>query len=87
MEDLKQRIDATLSELKQQRDELRVKVSLAKLEAMDEWHVVEKKLQKLEAKAKEVGAATADVSKDVGAAAKLLGEEIGKGLKAIAQRF
>jgi SMC interacting uncharacterized protein involved in chromosome segregation len=87
MEDFKVWADKTIRELKQQRDELRVKMSLAKLEATDEWREIEDKLHKLEAKAKEVGGATADASKDVGAAARLLGEEIRKGLKAVAKRF
>ena len=87
MDDLKQRIEGWVKELKRDRDELRVKLSLAKLEAVDEWQVVEKKLQKLEAKAREVGKASAGASKDVGAAAKLLAEEIRKGLKSVAKQF
>jgi SMC interacting uncharacterized protein involved in chromosome segregation len=87
MADVKQRIDELLSELKQERDELRVKIGLAKLEARDEWREVEDKLRKLESKGKEVGGATAEASKDIGAAAKLLGEEIRKGLKAVARHL
>jgi SMC interacting uncharacterized protein involved in chromosome segregation len=87
MTELKQHIDEMLEDLKRQRDEMRVKLSLAKLEASDEWQVIEKKLHQLEAKARDVGGATAEASKDVGAAAKLLGEEISAGLKAVAKRF
>lgn len=87
MDDLKKRLDTMVEDLKRERDELRVKASLAKLEAIDEWREIEPKLRKLEAKAREVGSATADASKDVGAAAVLLGKEIGKGLKDIARRF
>jgi hypothetical protein len=87
MSDFEDRIEEMLADLKQQRDELRVKLSLAKLEASDEWREIEGKLRKLEAKAREVGGATADASKDVFAAAKLLGDEIRKGLKSVAKHF
>lgn len=87
MADLKEQVSGLIEELKKERDELRVKISLAKLEAEDDWQQIEKKLNKLEAKAREIGGATAEASKDVGAAASLLGQEIRKGLKAIASRF
>ena len=87
MSDTKTRINEVLSELKQERDELRLKLELAKLEAGDEWVKLEEKLAKLEAKAKELGNVTAEASQDVGAAAKLLGEEIREGFKKIAKHF
>ena len=87
MSDAKTRIDELVDDLKQMRDELKVKVHLAKLETSDEWDRLEKQLAKLEVKAKEIGAVTLEESKDVGAAAKLLGEEIRDGLKRIAKHF
>ena len=87
IDDIREDIEEMLDELKQERDELRVKAGLAKLELRDDWKVLQEKIAKLEAKAKELGGATADASKDIGAAAKLLGEEIGKGLKSVAKHF
>jgi hypothetical protein len=87
MDDIKVRVEEMIAELKRERDNLRLKANLAKLEAREEWHAVEKKLEKLEAKARELGGATADASKDVGAAAKLLGEEIRKALKSVASHI
>ena len=87
MNDVRQRIDNMLDDIKRERDELQVKLGLAKLEANDEWKKLEKKLAGLEAKAKELGSATAESSQNVGAAAKLLGEEIRDGLKASARNF
>jgi len=87
MNDIKLRIDEMLDNLKQERDELRVKLQLAKLEATDEWGKIEAKLVKLEAKVKEIGGATAEASQSIGEAAKLLGEEIREGLKKIARHF
>ncbi len=83
MNDVKKRIEEMLNELKQERDELKVKLQLAKMEAGDEWEKLEAQLEKLEAKTKELGSAAADASQDIGAAAKLLGEEIANGFKKI----
>jgi len=87
MSDVKTRIDEMIKNLKQERDELQVKLHLAKLDAGDEWEKIQAKLVKLEAKAKELGGVTAEASKDVGAAAKLLGEEIRDGFKKIGRHF
>lgn len=87
MNDTKEHMNDLLNELKQERDELRVKLNLAKLEANEEWQKLETKLTKLEAKAKQVGDATADAAGDVGAAAKLLAEEIREGFKKIVKQF
>lgn len=76
-----------LRDLRQERDELRVKVHLARMEANEEWQEIEQKLTKLESKAKELGGATAEAGKDIGAAAKLLGEEIRDGFKKLARHF
>lgn len=87
MNDVREKIGETLEKLKQERDELRVQVKLANMEASDEWETIQAKLRKLEAKLKEIGGATAESSKDVGAAAKLLAEEVRDGLKNIARHF
>jgi len=87
MDDLREHVEEMLEDLKKERDKLRVKAGLAKLELRDDWKVLEQQLARLEAKAKELGGATADASKDIGAAARLLGEEIGKGLKSVARHF
>lgn len=87
MNDIKDRLAATVKELKQERDELRVKLELAKMEVGDEWEKVERKLHQLEAKAKEVGGAAAEASHEIGAAAKLMGEEIREGFKQIARKL
>lgn len=84
---IKQHVEELVADLKQEYGELRVKGGLAKLEAKDKLKDLESKLGKLEAKAKELGTATAEASKDIGAAAKLLGEEIRDGLKDVAKHI
>jgi len=87
MTDMKERIDDLVEELQQERDELRVKIHLAKLEASDEWQDIEKKIGKLQSKARSVGDATADSSKEIGAALSLLGKEIRDGFKRISREL
>ena len=62
--------------LLQQRDELKVKASLAKLEARDEWEKIEEKVDYFLAKLEAIGSEAADASEGVVQSAKHLGEEI-----------
>ena len=87
MGDMKEKVNEMLAELKQERDEMRLKYELAKLEANEEWVKLEAKLEKFESRARELGGVTAEASQEVGAAAKLLGEEIRDGFKKIAKHF
>lgn len=87
MNDTRKYIDDMIEELKKEREQLQLKLHLAKMEAGDEWEKLEGKLQKLESRARELGDATSDASKDIGAAAKLLGEEIRNGFRTIAKRL
>jgi len=87
MDTIKNNTRKMLFELKQKRDEIKVQVHLAKLEAGDEWQGIEEKLHRLDLKMKELGHATAESSKDIGSAAKQLGKEIRDGFKNIAKHF
>ena len=87
MNETRKYIDDMLDELRKEREELELKLALARMEAGDEWVKLEGKLQKLESKARELGDATAEASKGIGAAAQLLGEEIRKGFRIIAKRL
>ena len=87
MYDFKTRIDEMLNELRTERDELRVRLHLAKLESSEEWQKLEHQMEKLESKTREIGGATVEASEDMAAAAKLLAEEIGDGFKKIARHF
>lgn len=87
MSDIRLSVDRMVNELKHERDELKVKLHLARMDAGDEWQKLETRLAKLDAKAQELGNATAEASHEIGAAAKLLGEEIRKGLKTIGKHL
>ncbi len=71
--------DEFVENLKQQRDELRVKMHLAAADVKDEWENLEGKWSHFEAKAKQVGGEAAEASKEVWDAAKDLGGEIKEG--------
>jgi predicted nucleic acid-binding Zn-ribbon protein len=87
MADLKDEINELIAELKQVRDELKVQLHLAKEDIKDDWDQVEGNLEKLEAKARNIGDAAKDASGDVGEAAKLLAEEVKSGFDKIRSRF
>jgi len=87
MDDFGKGVEELLAHVRREAQQLRVKVHLAKMEASDEWHELEKKLVALEAKAQELSGVTAEAASDIGAAAKLLGEEIGDGLKKFARHL
>ena len=87
MTDTKDQIEELLARLKQERDELRVKLHLAREDLGDEWDKVESAIAKLESRAKHVGGGAAEASRDVGAAAQLLVEEIRNGFEKIRKRF
>lgn len=71
--------DRVLDELRTQRDELKVKLHLAKAEARDEWEKAEKKWEHLRAKLDVVGREAADTGSNVLAATKLVAREIKDG--------
>ena len=87
MSDIRKRVDEMVNEIKCERDELQVKLHLARLEMGDEWNSLEEKLVKLEGKAKELGSVTVESSQNIGAAAQLLGEEIRDGFKEIGKHL
>ena len=80
-------VEELVEKLKQERDELGIKLHLAKMEANEEWQELERKWSKLEAKMKQVGDAAAESTGDVRAAAELLGQEIKEGFKRIAKQL
>lgn len=87
MNEAREKIDSMIKELRKEAEVLRVELQLAKMELGDEWEKIESRLMKLEAKASEIGEATADASEDVWEAAKLLGDEVRKGFKSVARHF
>ena len=80
--ELIRRLDKTLADLKRERDELRVKAHLARMEASDEWKEIESKLVHLESRLKELARETDHaVISAASTAATTFAEDIRIGLK------
>lgn len=76
-------IDELLSDLKQQRDELRVRIHLGSQEAKEEWSRLEDKLFQLNQRFAPVKNAVGDTADELWASLKLVGGEIRDGFARI----
>ena len=72
-------MEAIVGKLKQQRDELAVKIHLAGKDAQDEWDALEQKWNELNAEAKPVTDAAGETAKNVGSALDLVADELKAG--------
>lgn len=79
MDDLKKLMD----DLTQQRDELNVKLHLAKAEVRDEWDKLEAKWEEMKGNMTTMGEEAEKTAESVTTAAGLLAEEIKKGYERI----
>jgi hypothetical protein len=76
-------MDELIRQLKHERDELKLKIHLGKLEVKDEWGELQDKLAALENRFRPVGEAAGETAEDVWESLKLLGGEIRDGFKRI----
>lgn len=83
----REEIEKLVQHLERQRDELRVKMSLAKLEAREEWEKLEKQLEQLKAKAPQIREDLGATASGVGAALKKAAEEIRDGYARLRKRL
>ena len=79
MVDAKERITKAAEHLKQQRDELRVKLHLAKADAKDEWARLEKQWEEMRPKLEAARQEAGKTAESVGSALSLAVEELKKG--------
>lgn len=79
MADNKEKLQELMRQLEQERDELKVKLGLAKLEAREEWQELEKKMDALRARMRVAGGEAREASGDIGAAFNVLASEIKEG--------
>ena len=77
--------DELVAELRQKRDELRVKMNLANRELRDEWAELEEKMDEFSAKAKQFAgrAGLEDTGKGLGKALGQLGHELKLGYERV----
>ncbi len=73
------KLERLIEKLETERDELKVQLNLAKMEAREDWEELEQKLDALRGRMKVIAAEAKDATSDVGAAAEVLAEEIKEG--------
>jgi len=83
MAEEKMDLQRLVDELKEQRDELRVRLHLAKAEARDEFEKLEKRWEHARGRLAVIGREAGEASKDVGDAARLVLDEIKTGYQRI----
>lgn len=72
----KKDLESFVRKVEQQRDELLLKIHLAKAEAKDEWGAAEKQWDHFKAKTPSLAKESGESLKDLGAAVRLVGEEL-----------
>lgn len=87
MTELREEMKKLQDTLLQQRDELRVKLHLAKADARDEWEALEGKWAEAQVKFSQLQQSAEESRGNIEAAARLLGEEIQKGYERIRRLF
>ncbi len=83
MSEARDKVQEILAKLKQERDELALRIHLGKKEAADEWEKLEARLAELRAKAGPAKDVAADTAREVGTAVELAADEIRKGYERI----
>ena len=74
-------IDEIIKTLKQQGDEIKLQLHLAKAEVRDEWPILEKKLEVLKSKAETIRHEAGEASEDIIAATRLVADEVKHGFE------
>jgi len=87
MADAMERITKAAEHLKQQRDELRVKLHLGKAEAKDEWARLEKQWEEVRPKLDAVREEAGKTAESVGTALSLALEELKNGYERLRNRL
>ena len=87
MTNVREEIEKLVRQLEQQRDELRVKASLAKLDTREEWEKLEKKWQEFRTKTQPVREELGTTATNVGAALRMAADEIRDGYERLRKRL
>lgn len=79
----REKFQQVVADLERERDELKLKLHLAKADGRDEWAKLDGKLAELRLRADAAGNEARDALDDVGEAAKKLADEIREGFKRV----
>lgn len=84
---MKEEFEHLLDKLKSERDELKLKMHLASMDAKDEFADAEKKWAHIKAEAADIADDTKETSEELIAKAKIVGEELKDTYRRIAKRL
>ena len=87
MANAKEDLEKFIQQIEQRRDELRVKMSLAKLDAREEWEKLEKKWEEFRTKTQPVREELGTTAVNVGTALRLAADEIRDGYERLRKRL
>jgi small-conductance mechanosensitive channel len=87
MAEWKERLDELMTRLEQERDELQLKMHLAKAEARDELARLDTKMSQLRERASRVDDEARDAFDDIGDAARTLVNEIKEGFERVRKQL
>ena len=87
MNSAREEMDRLVRKLEQQRDELRVKMHLAKADSRDEWNKLERQWEAMRPQVVQASSVVGDTARDVGSALKLALEELGRGYDRLRKLF
>jgi hypothetical protein len=87
MTEIPNRVQDEIAALRTLRDELRVRVSLAAMDARDLWQDAEHKWTEIEAKLEELGRVSAASGREIGAALQLLSGSVRNAYLALKTRI
>ena len=87
MSERQEKLKSLLERLETERDELKMKLGLAKLEAREEWQELEEKIQGLRGRMKVLKDEAGDAGSDVGAAFDLVAQEVREGFDRLKKLF
>lgn len=80
MSERQEKLQGLLQRLEQERDELKMKLGLAKLEAREEWQELDDKIQGLRGRLKVLKDEAGEAGGDVGAAFEMMADEVKDGI-------
>lgn len=84
---MKEDFESVLKKLQTERDEIKLKLHLASMEARQEFEEAEKEWSRLKVKAAEIGDESVETSEEFIANAKIVGEELKDTYHRIAKRL
>lgn len=85
--ELPREFDSLAEKLKQQRDEINLRLHLASMEVKREWEQNEHKWEQFKTQLAEIRDAAEDKTEELAAATKVIGEELGNAYQRIVERL